>query len=256
MKQLQRLHPDLSAFTLRFEPALLDEIRASFQTDLKPFLERPASRELFSHGGELKLPVGPEPSDYYIFNYHGKPLLWFSAHSAKTFELFQRFFDRLDLDADLRCLIDIQTRPVMYSAFFVICQGLTDLTWHQDYAPGSHAFTLITPLDQIEADQGQLLFQELDQHVCVYPYQTGEAILFGPGFLHSTEPFGPSQRLRVLVSLTCGSDKFQYWDQTRKTIQGQAMYYKLPCGHLNQTCSCLQNYRIAQEYSRHFLGGR
>lgn len=253
MERLQRLDPDLNAYTFKFEPGLLAELQQAYLQELAPFLQRPANRRLFSRRGAIKQPVGPEPADYYIFNYLGNPLLWLSNHSARTLAIFERLYRAMGVEHMLKPLIDHQERIVMYSGFFVVGDRFEGPSWHQDFVYGSHAYTLITPLFELDADHGRLSYQHLDESPDYYSYQPGEAILFGAGFSHSTESYGPSRRPRVLISFTCGTDKFQYWDKILRTIKGNSYYYRQPCGHLIGSCQCQASYQIALQYSRNYL---
>ena len=65
-----------------------------------------------------------------------------------------------------------------------------------------------------------------------------EAIVFGDGFEHATEPYPESDNLRVMLSLTFGTDKSEYWNTLKQTIDHQSNYMILPCGHEKGTCQC------------------
>lgn len=252
MLPLKRLHADLNAFTFSFDPALLAPIRQAFARDLAPFLQQQAW--LLSRRGDIKLAVGPEPSDWYIFNYLGNPLLWFSNHSPRTYELFARFYAALPLADSLRYLVDHREAVVLYSGFLTIGNRFGSPSWHQDFVPGAHAYSVITPLFELDADQGPLLYQLLDERVETYRYRLGEAIVFGAGFSHSTAEYGPSRRLRVLLSLSCGSDKFDHWSKAELTIKGNSRYYHLPCGHRIGSCSCRSSWELTRQFSRRYFG--
>ncbi len=62
-----------------------------------------------------------------------------------------------------------------------------------------------------------------------YRYEQNEALILGDGFLHSTEPYEGDGSLRVLVSLTFGTDKLAHWGQLKQTIGAQSEFLMLPC---------------------------
>jgi hypothetical protein len=45
-----------------------------------------------------------------------------------------------------------------------------------------------------------------------------EAIVFGDGFEHATEPYPESESLRVMLSFTFGTDKAEHWNILKETI--------------------------------------
>ena len=65
-----------------------------------------------------------------------------------------------------------------------------------------------------------------------------EAIVFGDGFEHATEPYPESESLRVMLSFTFGTDKVEHWNILKETIDCQSNYMILPCGHEKGTCQC------------------
>ena len=88
-------------------------------------------------------------------------------------------------------LVDWHERIVMYQGFFIVSDSIASASWHVDYFEGSHAYTLLTPLYELDADHGHLWYSGSDGRVGRYDYQLGVGVLVGEGFLHSTEPFAP-----------------------------------------------------------------
>lgn len=237
MQPLRQLDQGLNAYVLSFDETLLEDLRASYLRELGPFWRNPAHQTLLTGGQTIRQPAG---SEYYIFSYGDYPLLWFSSHSALSFGLFERFYQALELEARFKPLVDHQVRLVMYCGFFVIGDRAPKPLWHVDYSMGTPAYTLLTPLFELQPEHGQLLYvmpESKDRRV--YAYQKGEAIIFGNGFLHSTEPYQSEGKLRVLLSLTFGTDKWQYWDSLKTPITNQSKYYRQPCGHVAGSCACL-----------------
>lgn len=248
MHPLRRLDEGLNAFTLSFDPLLLDEIKASYLRELGPFWRDPAHQALLNGGRNIRQPAG---SEYYIFSYGEYPLLWFSSHTPGTFALYRRLFEALQLGERFKPLIDHEQGIQIYCGFLVIGDRADEPLWHVDYPPGTPAYTLITPLFIPEPEHGHLLyFRAQDRKLATYSYQPGEAIILGEDFLHSTEPYTSQGKLRVLVSLTFGTDKWQHWNQLKTAVTTQSKYYLQPCGHAVGTCRCRLRQRIGTIFTR------
>lgn len=128
----------------------------------------------------------------------------------------------------------------MYCGFFVVGNRLHKENWHVDYLEGSNAYTLITPLFDLAASHGHLLYKDARGDIQKHHYQLNEAIVLGERFNHSTECYEKSDTIRVLVSFTIGTDKPEYWDILKRTIGTQSNFICLPCGHLKGTCKCCE----------------
>ncbi|MGV3524882.1 MAG: hypothetical protein ACO1RX_11685 [Candidatus Sericytochromatia bacterium] len=239
---LQRLAPGLNAFRFAFDPALLAPVQKAYHHELESWLKDPAQAQMWEGGRYVSRELG----DYHLFSYDTWPLFWFTHHSPRSYALFQRFFNGLDLQNALRERLDCRRRAVMYSGFWVIGNRAEEPMWHYDYRPGAQAYTLLTPLFALASGHGQLLCQDAEGHTLLYPYRLGEAILLGDGVLHSTQPYAPQDQLRVLLSLTCGSDKWQHWETIRQNIAEQSASYAQPCGHLIGRCRCAGWQRLLQ----------
>lgn len=235
---LKLLHPELDAYIVQFEDALLDEIRGSYRTELATLLENPQNQYLFRGGQTHRAKVGKSAS-YFALSFENYPLLWFSNNDASTYNIFRRFFDALAIQDEVKKLVDYHRSIVMYCGFLVIGDRAPAAQWHNDYSTNANAFTLITPLFELEPDHGHLLYK-LENKSLRYQYRLGEAIFFGEKTAHTTEPYEPSTKKRVLLSITFGTDKIEYWPFLRESLDSQAQYFVLPCGHVYGTCKCLK----------------
>lgn len=238
MDLLNLLHPELDAYTVRFKEALLDEIRDAYRQELAPLLGNPKNQFLFQGGRTHRVKVGKSAA-YFALSFESYPLLWISNNDADTYALFRRFFDSLDIEGELRRIIDHKERIVMYCGFLVVGDRAPAAQWHCDYAPNANAFTLITPLFELDPGHGHLLYK-LGEETLKYRYNLGEAIFFGEKTAHTTEPYQPTSQKRILLSMTFGTDKLEYWPQLRETLDSQAEYFVLPCGHVYGSCQCLK----------------
>jgi hypothetical protein len=238
VNSLHRLHPELDAYTVRFEDALLEEIRDSYQRELAPLVDNPRNQYLFE-GGQMRRASLGEAGSYLALSYDTYPLLWLSNNDARTHAMFRRFFEALAIESELRELLDCRQRVVFYCGFLVVGDHAPAAQWHSDYASEANAFTLITPLFPLQPEHGHLLYRHGDTTER-YEYALNEAILFGDKTPHTTEPYPPAAGKRVLVSLTFGTDKMKYWPRLRESLESQAHYFTLPCGHLYGSCDCVR----------------
>ena len=102
---------------------------------------------------------------------------------------------------------------------------------------------MITPLFELDSSHGHL-FYKLGEQTQRYEYTLGEGVLFGDKTAHTTEPYEPSAEKRILLSMTFGTDKLEYWPQLKESLDTQAQYFVLPCGHVYGTCKCLKTSRL------------
>lgn len=234
--RLQVLAPGLNACTLRFDPELLRPLQTDFAHHVQPWLQSPAGQRALQ-GGRLLRRVLPDRA-YAAFSYNDYPLLWIAQHQADTLARFQRLFRTLALDLLLQDLVQPAHRVRFYAGFFVVGRQAPAPLWHEDYASAAPGYTLITPLYPLAPGHGHLLYRRADGQSACYRYRAGEAVLLGAGLQHSTEPYAPSDQLRVLLSLTMGSDRLSDWPLLAPTIGRQARYFQLPCGHIRGRCLC------------------
>ena len=239
MTDLTRIAPDLNAFTLRFDEGLLDDIRASYRQDILPFITGPANERFLEGGQEFREPIAGSGGRYFVVSYGNNPLLWVSCNTAETHAIYRRFFDQLAIEEAVSRFVDHDRHLVMYCGFLVIGDRAPNPKWHLDYAPGANAYTLITPLFELESGHGHLLYRTSGNEIATYRYALGDAIVFGDHFFHSTQPYDRSGRARVLVSMTFGTDKLKYWPVLEQTVGDQSNYIVLPCGHAAGSCRCL-----------------
>lgn len=246
IQNFQAVHPQVNAFSFDFDSELLSEIRNAYQKDIAPYLQAPEQQRLLEGIYYQSQTIAMD--DYYLLSYDTYPLLWVTNHNLKTHGIFERFFKSLKLKVSMRDLIKYKKKLIMYSGFFVVSNRANELMWHYDYRPGAEAYTLITPLFDWEPEHGHLNYQNKDQEVKTYPYKQGQAIVFGEGFLHSTQPYPTASKIRVLVSFTFGTDQWDSWEILKQNITEQSYFYKQPCGHPVDSCRCLQHWQQKKRF--------
>ena len=235
MSKLEQIDRNLNAYRFTYDSTLLDELRTVFTTELAGHF----TDALLAGGRPLQLEMDTQQYKFTLMSYGPSPIMWVSNNCLDSYVLFARFFDALDIRREVNQLVDCAQGVVMYCGFFVVSNRLRRPLWHVDYVKGANGYTLITPLWEVESDHGKLLYQDEDQHVKDYCYTSNEAIIFGDEFTHTTQPYARTSQLRVLLSLTFGTDKVEYWPLLKETIGEQSEFLILPCGHQYGSCSCV-----------------
>lgn len=239
MRKLSPIAPNLNAFKFTFDGSLLNEIRNLYSSTLLS-AALAAPENVFLHEGIEQLSVLINAGNYkfHLVSYGNSPLLWISSADKHTYDVFKRFVNSLDIEEDIKELVDFNTGLVMYCGFFVVGNWLSKENWHVDYNEGANGYTFITPLFELDASHGNLLYKDQYGITCGYNYKLNEGIIFGDRFWHSTEPYAKSQQMRVLLSFTIGTDKPEYWHILKHTVGVQSSFMYLPCGHQLGTCNC------------------
>lgn len=238
---------DLNVFKLKFDDSLLDEIRESYRQDLSKLLNHPSNQYIFEGGKEYRLSIGQQDGNYFLTTYGSNPLLWFSSNNEDTYQIYKRFLNTLNIEDDIRELVDYNDKIIMYCGFLVIGNQAPNETWHVDYHPGANAYTLITPLFELDQNHGNILYRNTQNQIERHSYEVGEALVFGDNFTHTTEKYNRTNKLRIMVSMTFGTDKIEHWDILSTTIETQSLYLMLPCGHINGTCQCYNEWKLRKQ---------
>lgn len=122
---------------------------------------------------------------------------WISCDDQATHSAFLSLFERIGLAQKFSSIVgDAGGQVHMFTAFFVVRTTCNQADMHEDYGRRArtharmHALTALIPLYKEYADvpDFQLLYRDADQCTRQYRYKHGEAIVFGTGFVHSTEP--------------------------------------------------------------------
>ncbi len=238
MKQLKKIEPGLNAYTLAFDVSLLDSLREMFDHSLRERFQREGYAYLFAGMEQINIQMKLDALQFHVTSYGTAPLLWVSNNNQLTYDIFKAFMLELDIMEDIKELIDFENHIEIYCGFFVIGKKMDRETWHKDFFDGANAYTLITPLFELEQSHGNLLYKDISSTVKTYSYKLGEAVVFGDGFEHATQPYPESDALRVMLSFTFGTDKAEHWDTLKKTIGEQSNFMILPCGHQKGSCHC------------------
>ncbi len=240
MKKLQQIKAGLNAYTVCFDPVLLNTLRTMFDSHLRERLSREGYAYLFAGMEQINIQMKFDDLQFHVTSYGTAPLLWVSNNNAHTYDLFKMFMSELDIMDDIKELVDFDNKIEVYCGFFVIGKKMDRETWHIDFQDGANAYTLITPLFELDNAHGNLMYKDENSATNSYQYKMNEAIIFGDGFEHATQPYAETETLRVMLSFTFGTDKIDYWPILKKTIGEQSNYMILPCGHEKGNCQCVQ----------------
>jgi hypothetical protein len=241
--ELARIAPDKDAFQFRFDPTLLAPLASIYENVVEPKLDFPKLRS-----GAVHDKLHGDGLRFHVSRY-GNLLAWVSADDFATHREFELLFEYLQVADAARHLIDCHERIVMYNGFYVVSDCVESPSWHRDYVDGAHAYTLLTPLYELDAGHGQLLYKS-GEEIVRYEYRHGVAVLFGERFRHATEPFATRSRPRVLVSFAFGTDRMRYWPALQRTVGIQSSFVVMPCGHPRGMCVCRQPRRSSARPAR------
>ncbi len=205
---------------------------------LRERLSREGYDYLFAGMEQINIQMKFDELQFHITSYGTAPLLWISNNNAHTYDVFRAFIDGLDIMDDIKTLVDFENKIEVYCGFFVVGKKMDRETWHNDFQDGANAYTLITPLFELDRLHGNLMYKDETSAVHNYEYRKNEEVIFGDGFEHATQLYPESDVLRVMLSFTFGTDKIAYWPTLRQTIGEQSNYMILPCGHEKGSCQC------------------
>lgn len=230
MTTIAQIAPGLNGYQTSFATELLADLRASYEKCVAPAIRNGQEGEWLAAGVRFRQELSSSAGQYYAVSFDDYPLAWISADTEQSYELFHKLFNAIGIADEVKALVDCDGGLVLYSGFFVVGWHAPSPKWHVDYFPGANAFTLITPLYECKPEHGNLFFLDKTGWPRLHKYRCGDAIFFGEGFVHSTQPYQRSEHERVLVSLTFGTDKMVHWEQLAKTIGSQSRFLRLPSG--------------------------
>ena len=154
---------------------------------------------------------------------------WRSPSTPETHRIFESAFERMGVSDHVRRYLDVEREVRLYAGFLVIRSQCAQPKFHVDWAKtNNEAFTMLTPVSGHSPAFG-LLYKKLTGDVGDYEYRSGEAIIFGDHFSHSTKP-GRSEEPVILLCFEFGSDKMEHWDKIYETIGRQSGFLRRPDG--------------------------
>lgn len=201
-------------------------------------------------GGAAYVPITTRRGDHFFahrVSQWNSNICWISCDNARAFDRFNRLFSRMGLAEYFGGVVPHARSLQMYNAFYVTRSWCKEHNFHTDYSArvGTNALTLITPVaDYREKDSFQLSYEKRGAEHLVgqrgtppelarYTYKKGTAIVFGSGFVHSTEPGAAAEgETHAYLCFTFGTDSMASWSDITSTIGTQSRLVREPNGEL------------------------
>ena len=159
---------------------------------------------------------------------------WISADDEEAFVAFESAFRRLGIPGQAAPYLDLDREVRLFAGFLVVRSRCVDTYFHTDWSKlNNEAFTVLTPVTHNAADFG-LLYKTITGETGEYSYRSGEAIMFGDNFEHSTKP-GETDEPVVLLCFQFGTDKMEHWPAITGQLYTQATQLRRPDGVLERT---------------------
>jgi hypothetical protein len=159
---------------------------------------------------------------------------WISPDDEEGFAFFESAFQRLGIPQQAAPYLDLDREVRLYFGFLVTRSRCTEPYFHCDWrGENNEAFTFMSPVTANTTGFG-LLYKKLTGETAEYEYRSGEAIMFGDNFEHSTKP-GISEKPAVLLSFEFGTDRMEHWPGIYDRLRKQATLLRQPDGRFVRT---------------------
>ena len=153
---------------------------------------------------------------------------WISVNSKSSYDSLLPYFDDMDLSNVFKNIIDVDSKIVIYSIFFVVRSKIEEHTLHVDFQPGTNVngFTLLTPLQ--DKNDVHLFYIDKENEKRRYRYKRGVGVVFGENFIHSTDLRIDGGSREVVFCFSFGTDKMTDWEIIKQTAANQGLYFMHP----------------------------
>ena len=159
---------------------------------------------------------------------------WISADDEEAFAAFESAFERLGIASQAAPYVDLDREVRLYFGFLVTRSRCTEPYFHHDWrGQNNEAFTFMSPVTPNATGFG-LLYKRLTGETAEYEYKSGEAILFGDNFEHSTKP-GAAEEPVILLSFEFGTDRMEHWPGIYDRLRKQTTLLRQPDGTFIRT---------------------
>jgi hypothetical protein len=187
-----------------------------------------------------------DPDDYAVIRPRNRDtwhsdIRWISAARPETFRKFEAVFEASGIPELMAPYLDIDREVRLYAGFLVVRSLCAEPYFHVDWKQlNNEAFTLLTPITANAGDFG-LLYKTFDGAEAEYRYKSGEAIVFGDHFRHSTKPGRSSEPVAILC-FEFGSDRMEHWDKVFDSMGTQTRLFRKPDGEFLRTDASRSTY--------------
>lgn len=220
----EELHAN-NVFEIDVDEEIVRDIRAEYETDVRPYLSTGKSTENFC----LVTPANPNTTTWEdVDGTATSDIKWYSVNNEETYKKYLHHVDRLGLkDIVARKFIDNDADDItVYTMFLIVRSHCKKHTFHVDWSNRikTQVLNVLIPLNDFQL---HLAYEDIDGETRQYEYKLGKAIGFGGGFVHSTE-IGESDPEDVLLSVYLGSNDPKIWKYARRNIDDELEHYMSP----------------------------
>mmetsp|Transcript_62013 Transcript_62013/g.181224 ORF Transcript_62013/g.181224 Transcript_62013/m.181224 type:complete len:362 (-) Transcript_62013:14-1099(-) len=243
-----QLHTNMSlnahnVWTFEIKPDVIDEAARIFREEVMPeYLS--AKQSGFRTNPCLSLKYSPlqTVSGSRFLAVHStnfvSDIAWINVDDEETHRRFESLFQQSGVAERCMPFVDHDQGLRLINCQLIVRSVAHGAHMHVDFdnEVGTDALTLMTPITPTpEGQRGfDLLYRSLDGELRTYAYRRGEALVFGAGFEHSTEP-GESAEPRAFLCFTFGTDREELWPSIAKTVGRQSRLVRRPCGQFSLT---------------------
>ena len=201
-------------------PSLIDELINYYETYIKPNLRKE------KYIGPL---TGLKGHDFFCVSppSWNSDIRWISVNNLASYNHFLPHFEKTGLNDIFKKIIDVDSKIVVYSMFFVVRSKITIHNWHIDFEAGTNvnAFTFLTPLQN--KSHVHLAYKDINDNSNRYEYKKNVGIVFGENFSHSTD-IASNESSEVIFCFSFGTDKMRDWKYIKRTAATQGEHYMHP----------------------------
>ena len=197
----------------------IDKLTNYYKTYIKPNLRNEDCDGLIQ---------GADGHEFYCDSPSWKSdIRWISVNNLDTYHHFLSYFETMGLNDIFKKVIDVDSKIIVYSIFFVVRSKISEHYWHVDFETGTNvnAFTLLTPLQ--DRNQINLAYYDINDNLNRYEYKKNIGIVFGENFLHSTD-IAFQDDPEVVFCFSFGTDKIRDWKYIKQTAASQGEHYMHP----------------------------
>ena len=201
-------------------PSTIDELINYYKTYIQPNLRKE------KYIGPIE---GLEGHNFFCVSppSWNSDIQWISVNNLASYNYFHPLFEKMRLNDIFKKIIDVDSKIVVYSMFFVVRSKITTHNWHVDFEAGTNvnAFTFLTPLQN--KSNVHLAYKDVNENSNRYEYKKNVGIVFGENFSHSTD-IASNESPEVIFCFSFGTDKMRDWKYIKRTAATQGEHYMHP----------------------------
>eukprot|EP00948_MAST-09A_sp_MAST-9A-sp1_P002947 g2947.t1 len=210
-----------NVFEIDLEPAIVDDVYQYYLDYIQQYTEPSFDLSYINEANRTQ-------SSFHFYISHvthwNSDIKWISTNNIPTFDSLATFFKRFGMDKIFaeRGLVDFVDSITVYQVFFVVRSFCKSRDFHVDFQPGTgvNAYTALIPLRESNIN---LAYLDLDGNIQEYRYKPGKSIIFGEGFLHSTN-IGVEEDQIPVFCINFGTDNASFIPAIMRTLATQVLF--------------------------------